>query len=196
MKAITKFSQLDVKKRYSYADYLTWKFQERVELVKGWLHKMSPAPNLGHQTVSVRLLHPLLNYFDNKKCNVFAAPFDVRLLDKRKQTADNKVFTVVQPDICVICDDNKLDDRGCIGAPDWIIEIISPGNTQREMRVKYDLYEENGVKEYWIVHPVDNNIAVFQLKKGKYQFKRFYNKGEKVPCDLFRGLKIDTNKVF
>ncbi len=196
MKPITKFSQLDITKRYTYADYLTWKFQERVELVKGWLYKMSPAPNLGHQTASVRLLHPLLNFFEGKKCNVFAAPFDVRLMDKRKQKDDHKVHTVVQPDICVICDDSKLDERGCIGAPDWIIEIVSPGNTKREMQIKYDLYEEKGVREYWIVHPGDGTIAVFQLKDAKYQFKKFYVKGDKAPCDLFRGLKIDTARIF
>jgi Uma2 family endonuclease len=196
MKAITKFSQLDPTKRYTYADYLTWKFQERVELIKGWLYKMTPAPNMGHQAVSVRLLRPMLNYFESKKCNVFTAPFDVRLLDKRKQKNDNKVYTVVQPDICVVCDDAKLDERGCIGAPDWIIEILSPGNTKREMQVKYDLYEENGVREYWIVHPGDHTIAVFELKERKYQFKKFYVKGDKVPCGLFRGLKIDTAKVF
>ncbi len=197
MKLITKLSQLDLNKRYTYADYLTWKFQERVELIKGWLHKMSPAPNLGHQAVSFRLSLQAGKFFEGKKCDVFTAPFDVRLMDKRKQKEDGKVFTVVQPDICVICDADKLDERGCIGAPDWIIEILSPGNTKKEMQLKYDLYEENGVREYWIVHPGDANIAVFQLKEDqKYHFKKYYVKGDKVPCDLFRGLKIDTNKVF
>lgn len=196
MKPITKFSQLDLNKRYTYADYLTWKFQERVELIKGWLYKITPAPNLGHQSVSFKFSLQIGKFFEGKNCNAFTAPFDVRLLDKKQQKNDNKVYTVVQPDICVICDEAKLDERGCIGAPDWIIEIVSPGNTKREMQVKYDLYEENGVREYWIVHPGDQTIAVFQLKAGKYQFKKFYVKGDIVPCDLFRGLKIDSTKVF
>ena len=196
MKSITKLSQLDLNKRFTYADYLTWKFQERVELIKGWLYKMSPAPNRSHQTVSMKVANAIFNYFEQKPCNVYAAPFDVRFFDKQKSKEDNKVYTVVQPDICVICDDDKLDERGCIGSPDWIIEIVSPGNTKKEMQLKFDLYEENGVKEYWIVHPGDTTVTVFQLKENKYQFKKYYVKGDKIPCDLFKGLKINSNLIF
>jgi len=196
MKSITKLSQLDLNKRFTYADYLTWKFQERVELIKGWLYKMSLESNRIHQTVSVKFLYQIFKYFEQKKSKVFAAPFDVRFLDKQKSKDDNKVYTVVQPDICVICDDDKLDERGCIGSPDWIIEIVSPGNTKKEMQLKFDLYEENGVKEYWIVHPGDTTVTVFQLKENKYQFKKYYVKGDKIPCDLFKGLKINSNLIF
>ena len=165
---ITDINQLDFNKTYSYADYLTWKFQERLELIKGKILAMSPAPNRIHQTISIKLSIKLGNTFNNKPCNLFAAPFDVRLLDKKKSTNDQDIFTVVQPDLCVICDENKLDERGCIGSPDLVIEILSPGNSKKEMKYKYDLYEETGVLEYWIVNPENKSVQIYQLKEEKY----------------------------
>ena len=99
---------------------------------------------------------------------MYAAPFDVRLINFKESTADNQIVTVVQPDLCVICDTSKLDDKGCVGAPDLIIEILSPGNSKKEMDIKFDLYEENGVKEYWIVNPMDEAIYIYFLEKNKY----------------------------
>src|SRR5690606_35127113 len=101
---ITDINQLDPSKRYTYADYLTWQFQERVELIKGWLYKMSPAPARKHQDVSIRMSSKIFNFLEGKKCRVYSAPFDVRLLNKEQSTVDNEIYSVVQPDICVVCD--------------------------------------------------------------------------------------------
>lgn len=193
---ITSLDQLDLSKRYSYADYFLWKFRERVELFRGFIHKMSPAPSSRHQIVCGNLFLQYGNFFFNKTCKVFAAPFDVRLPDSRKQEGDEQVFTVVQPDICVICNSEKIDDRGCIGAPDLVIEILSPGNTQNEMGIKFDLYEESGVKEYWLVEPQERVIIVYVLKGGKYvRHKPFTEEGE-IRCTLFPALKFKVGEIF
>lgn len=112
---------------------------------------MSPAPNRIHQKVSGELFGRFYNYFEKHKCQLFHAPFDVRLPDSKKTTEDKSIFTVIQLDLCIICDESKLDDRCGIGAPDLIVEILSPGNTTREMKNKFRLYEEAGVLEYWLV---------------------------------------------
>src|SRR5690606_38432683 len=123
---------------YTYADYLLWRIEERLELIKGKVFKMTPAPNLRHQQVSGRFYVSLQNLFQAGPCQVFYAPFDVRLYDRKKYVkADKDIYTVVQPDLCVICDESKLDERGCLGAPDLVIEILSPGNSRREMKQKF-----------------------------------------------------------
>jgi Uma2 family endonuclease len=130
---ITSFSQLDPQLKYTYADYLLWQFQDRVELIKGYIRQMT-APSVRHQRISGRIYGSLWAFLKNKRCDVFAAPFDVRLpLPIHLQKGD-KIDTVVQPDICIICDRSKLDDKGCIGAPELIVEILSPGNSRKEMR--------------------------------------------------------------
>ena len=133
---ITDISQLDPSKRYSYADYLTWQFKERVELFKGWLAKLA-APSTFHQMISGELHRQLANHFRKSGCRVFSAPFDVRLPDNLKSTEDKTIYSVVQPDLCVICDDAKIDAKGCLGAPDWILEILSPGNNKAEIQSKF-----------------------------------------------------------
>lgn len=132
-----KFQDLDWRRSYTYADYLTWTFEETVELIRGKLFRMSPAPNLTHQRISTQLLTKILHYFENRPCEVFHAPFDVRLpLLPDQRLRNDQIGTVVQPDICVICDPAKLDARGCLGARDWIIEIISPGTAKKDVRDK------------------------------------------------------------
>jgi len=146
---------------YTYTDYLQWNFEERLELIRGRIFKMSPAPNTTHQKISFRLsiiLSPCLK----KNCQVFIARFDVSLPVKNRKK-DYEVNTVVQPYLCVLCDESKLDERGCCGAPDLMVEILSPGNTRKEMRIKPKLYEESGVKEYWIISQVKENVMVFVL---------------------------------
>jgi Uma2 family endonuclease len=194
MATINKISQLDLNKKYTYADYLNWRFTERVELIKGWIHQMSPAPNVSHQKVSMKLGTLLSTYLKNNKCNVFAAPFDVRLF--KKSSADTRVTTVVQPDLCIICDENKLDDRGCVGAPDLIIEIVSPGNSKRELKTKFDLYEENNVLEYWVVHPTEKSIQQFVLTKNKFQLVHTFFEEDKMECKIFKGLVIKVKNIF
>ena len=193
---ITDINQLDLTKQYTYADYLTWQFTDRVELIKGWIKKMSPAPNVIHQKISFNLSVEIGIFFKANHCKVFAAPFDVRLINKRRSTDNSQIITVIQPDLCIICDDNKLDENGCIGAPDWIIEILSPGNTKKETQEKFSLYEENLVKEYWIVQPGDQNILVFDLIKEKYQLRKIYTNEDSVPSGIFPELSINFAEVF
>jgi len=197
MLKITQLSQLDLTKTYSYADYLTWQFDEAVELIKGKIMLMSPAPNVKHQGISMNLSSLLHSYFHHKKCRVYAAPFDVRLYDRKKSILANKeIHTVVQPDLCVICDTDKLDEQGCNGAPDWIIEILSKGNSKREMQIKYALYAESGVSEYWLVYPYEQAIYQFVLDDdGHYQLKAMYANGIATP-HLFPELSIDLSEVF
>ncbi len=196
MKPITKLSQLDLTKRYSYADYLTWQFQERVELIRGWIQKMSPAPGLNHQQIAWDLTYYFSTYFRKSSCRPFFAPFDVRLINTKKSKNDEQVYSVIQPDICVICDEKKLDERGCIGAPDLIVEIVSPGNSKREMKTKYELYEENGVREYWIANPLEKNIMLYVLKAKKYHLKKIFFDDDTIESVLFKGLTIELKEIF
>ncbi|MGB0522906.1 MAG: Uma2 family endonuclease [Flammeovirgaceae bacterium] len=189
-----KLSDLDITKTYSYADYLTWQFQERVELIKGKLFKMSPAPSRQHQKISRNLATAIGVYFEDKPCEYYAAPFDVRLATKDER--DNEILTVVQPDLCVICDSNKLDDKGCLGAPDWIIEILSPGNSKKELKNKYKIYEESGVKEYWLVHPSESTVFIYVLKNGEFVGLQPVTEDEIVSPTLFHSLTIDLHKIF
>ncbi|MDX1940173.1 MAG: Uma2 family endonuclease [Saprospiraceae bacterium] len=194
---ITNVHQLSSDKVYSYADYLTWKFEERVELIKGKLFRMSPAPTRRHQRISFQITSQISPYFEENPCQVYYAPFDVRLFDSKKsKKADKEIYSVVQPDISVICDLEKLDDRGCLGAPDWIIEIISPGNSKKELDDKYHLYEANGVREYWIVHPNDQTIVAFELQDDKYHLRRIYSSEENAPVGIFKDLELNLQEVF
>lgn len=181
---------------YTYADYLTWKFEEQVELIRGRIFKMSPAPAPRHQQISIKLASRIFNFLERKNCHVFAAPFDVRLPVKNKKK-DNEITTVVQPDICVICDKNKIDGRGCIGAPDLVIEILSPGNTEKEVKLKFELYEEAGVKEYWVVYPAEENIAVFIINNdGVYDGAKIYAGKDRIKSNAVTGLVIKLNDIF
>jgi len=193
---IKKIDELDFTKQYTYADYLTWRFDERVELIRGWISRMSPAPLVNHQRVLMSLSNQIYSYLKEKSCEVFVAPFDVRLTNKRKSVPNKSITSVVQPDISVICDPEKLDTKGCIGAPDWIIEILSPGNTRKEMKEKFSLYEENGVREYWIVDPVHLMIQVFDLKNDKYAWRSNYVKEDLIPVGIFEAFAIDTDTLF
>lgn len=198
MAKITELSQLDMNGTYSYADYLTWQLEESVELIKGKIMAMSPAPNVKHQRIALKLLRPIDNYFLRKSCEVFIAPFDVKLYDRRKSLLKNgEAFSVVQPDLCVICDKDKLTEQGCDGAPDWIIEVLSPGNSRKEVRLKYDLYQESGVGEYWLVFPYEQIVQQFVLDDhGKYQLRALYPGNEIAIPHLFPDLQIDLNDVF
>ncbi|WP_315013743.1 Uma2 family endonuclease [Capnocytophaga leadbetteri] len=190
---ITNINQLDpLYGVYSYADYLLWKFKERVELFKGKLFKMS-APSAIHQEISMRLAGELYQFFKGKDCKVFHAPFDVRLLKESQE--DKNIYTVVQPDICVVCDPEKIDKRGCEGAPDLVIEILSPGNSKKEMKYKYALYEEAKVPEYWIIDPDHQNVLVYVLEDGKYLNPMNIVEGN-ITSQKFSTLKIHTDDIF
>ncbi|MCW3805405.1 Uma2 family endonuclease [Plebeiibacterium marinum] len=191
---ITSLSQLDLNKKYSYAEYLTWQFQEHLELIRGRIFRMTPAPTRRHQKASFKLSLQIGNYLNNRSCEVYTAPFDVRF---PKEGGDDNTYTVVQPDICVICDKSKLDDRGCVGAPDFIIEILSPTTGAKDATIKFDLYEEQGVREYWMVYPGEHLLDVFLLDdKGKYQFVKKYTQDDKVKVNVFEDLYVDMSEVF
>ncbi len=197
-KLITDISQLDMNKQYTYADYLTWRFSQRVELIKGWIHKMSPAPKSIHQRVSGNVFGLIWVYLrNNKSCQMYDAPFDVRLTKNKGK--NDEINTVVQPDICVICDLEKIDEQGCLGAPDFIVEILSPSTSKKDYNEKYYLYEENGVQEYWIVNPDARSIEVFVLKEGKYYSEGVYTvlDGDKeVQVTIFPDLKLPLDEIF
>lgn len=199
MMKITQLSQLDLSASYSYADYLTWHFTDTVELIKGKIQLMSPAPNVKHQKLSIILSSRLFNYFEGKACQVFSAPFDVRLYDRKKSLLANKdITTVVQPDICVICDSGKLDEQGCNGAPDWIIEILSKGTAKKDIKTKHALYAESGVKEYWLVYPYEEVIQQFVLQGDEtaYQLINSYADDDKAMSYVFPDLAIDLATLF
>lgn len=192
-----KSLDIDASKRYTYADYLTWIDERRRELIDGFIYLMS-APKRIHARISVKL-NTLIDLFLDKKmggCHVYHAPFDVRL-STNNETADDKIYNVVQPDICVVCDLSKLDDKGCIGAPDLIVEVLSPSTLKKDWNYKFNLYEAAGVREYWIVDPDGKVVYVFLLQPdGEYDDGTVYNVDQKAPVRIFEGLEIDLEKVF
>ncbi|TAH22464.1 MAG: Uma2 family endonuclease [Cytophagales bacterium] len=198
MNYIKDISLLDPNGTYSYTDYLLWQFEEKIELLKGKIFKMSPAPNLKHQRISWQMGLILGVFFKKKPCSVFSAPFDVRLYDSKKsEKASKEIHTVVQPDLCIICDKAKLDEQGCVGAPDLIVEILSKGNTEKEMKIKYELYEESGVLEYWVIYPYEENLLRFVLnEKQKYELKQIYTTNDVVTTPLFPELCVNLEEVF
>ena len=180
--------------KYSYADYLTWTMDEMVELIKGRIFKMNAAPKRIHQKISGFLFYKLFGHLIGKTCEVYEAPFDVRLPVKSKKNED--IFTVVQPDICVICDKRKLDEAGCIGAPDLIVEILSKGNNKKELQNKYEVYEESGVHEYWIIHPDEQTLLIYTLTKGKYVPSKLFTTGDIVSSKIINGFTLNLEDVF
>ena len=188
---------LDLNKRYTYADYLTWADDKMRELIDGFIHLMSPAPKLKHQKISGTIFGNLFKIIENSKgrCDVFSAPFDVRL-PQNGEKADELIYNVVQPDICVVCDKSKLDENGCIGAPDLIVEVISKSSERRDAIEKKALYEKSGVKEYWIVYPHDEIIHVYILQNEKYEYHMVYGVYDKIPVNIFNGNEIKMCDIF
>jgi Uma2 family endonuclease len=189
-----ELADIDLNRLYTYADYYKWTFEERVELIKGKIFKMSPAPGSVHQRVSSVLHVAIGSYLINGRCEVFSAPFDVRI--PRKTKDDKDIITVLQPDICVICDPNKIDERGCVGAPDIVVEILSAGNSRKEMKIKYEVYEEAGVKEYWIVDPIRETVQVHLLKDHTYIPLRTLVPDDTLNSTVLPGFSFSLSKIF
>jgi Uma2 family endonuclease len=189
---IASYGQLDLDKEYTYSDYLTWKFKERVELIRGRIRKMSPAPSWKHQKLSQSVNMEFGRHFKSHPCEVFYAPLDVVLPipSKKKNT------TVVQPDICVLCDLSKLDDHGIVGSPDLIVEILSPGNFKHDLDTKFELYQEASLPEYWIVNPMERNIIIYTLRDGAFSGSKIFTEGENAVSKRFEGLEVSVEKVF
>ncbi len=182
--------------KFTYADYLTWPDDERWEIIDGVAYSMSPAPGTNHQRISRSLSLQIGNFLHGKRCELFVAPFDVRL-SERVGLTDEKLETVVQPDLLVVCDPDKLDEKGCKGAPDLIIEILSPSTGGKDLTIKYDLYERHGVKEYWVVHPAEHTLLVYKLgEEGKFGRPDRYAADAKVAVPLLVDLVVDLSGVF
>ncbi len=184
-------------RHYTYCDYRHWPEDERWELIDGVAWNMSPAPNRWHQKISMEISKSIAVYLEGKACEVYPAPFDVLLPGFGEQDEDD-VSTVVQPDISVICDKEKLTDTGCTGAPDWIIEILSPYTAKKDMDVKFDLYQRHSVREYWIVDPGNKYIHVYLLdEEGKYpEEPEVFVPGDSIQCTVLDGFDIALDQVF
>ncbi len=195
MESVAK--KLDIEKKYSYADYLSWPDDERWEIIDGVPYNMSPAPTINHQRISRRLMYYLEDYLKDKTCEVFDSPVDVRF-PKDKKKNDKEIFNVVQPDIIVVCDKDKIeDDKGCLGAPDIVIEILSPSTASKDIIKKRRLYERNKVKQYWIVDAQEKEIYIYKLQdNSKYGDPEEYIKSDKIKVEGFEGLEIDLSLVF
>lgn len=192
---ITSVSQLDPNATYTYADYLTWRFTEWVELIRGKFRRPMAGPSQFHQVILGNVLSTIRPYLKGQPCRVLTAPFDVRLTTGGAN-GDAQIQTVVQPDLFVVCDRSKLDERGCLGAPDWIIEIVSPGNTSHDTRTKFDLYQESGVTEYWLVFPGLQTVAAYVLVDERYELAAEYATPGRVPSHTLPDLTLEWADIF
>lgn len=183
------------KERYTFADVLAWPDDERAELINGEIFLMAPSPSRGHQGISVELTRQFANYLEGKKCKAYHAPFDVRLFEKEGDAPED-VDTVVEPDLVVICDPSKLDDRGCKGAPDMVVEILSPSTQRHDRLVKLGLYQRAGVREYWIVSPEEQTVQVFLQQDGSLQLHEVYDRQGVAKVNVLDGCFIELSKVF
>ncbi|MBU0700542.1 Uma2 family endonuclease [bacterium] len=182
--------------RFTYGDYLQWPDEERWELIDGEAYDMSPAPLRKHQEISGNIFADFHNYLRDKHCRVYAAPFDVRLPESDKDVSDEEIVTVVQPDIVVVCDGNKLDDKGCKCAPDIVIEILSPHTAKKDVVTKHHLYERHKVNQYWVLDPETKEVVVFKLKNDRYGEPEKYKKEDTIKVDIFEDLEIDLRTIF
>jgi Uma2 family endonuclease len=181
--------------KYRYKDYMNWSEAERWEIIDGVPYSMSPAPSRKHQKISGELFASMHNYLRGKSCEVYSAPFDVRLNINDEE--DEDITNVVQPDISVICDSMKLDDKGCKGSPDLIMEIVSPSTLKRDLKEKFYLYERAGVREYWIVYPEEKTIVLYRLNESlKYGRPEVYSEEDKIKVGIFESLEINLNEIF
>lgn len=183
------------KARYTFADVLTWDENDRIELISGAAF-MQATPSRIHQEISVAIVSQLYNFLEGKRCKVYPTPFGVRLFERDGDSPDD-VDTMVEPDISVVCDKSKLDKLGCKGAPDLIVEILSPSTQRHDRLVKLNLYQRAGVREYWIVNPEDQTVQVMLLDGGGIlQLHEIYGCGDIARVNVLDGCFIDLGKVF
>ncbi|MCI8692757.1 MAG: Uma2 family endonuclease [Lachnospiraceae bacterium] len=181
--------------QYTFADVLSWDESEHIEIINGEAFAMA-APSRMHQKISMELSRQLANYLEGKKCEVYPAPFSVRLFEQDGDAPED-VDTLVEPDISVICDRNKLDQYGCKGAPDMVIEVLSPSSHRHDQLVKLNLYQQAGVREYWIVDPENRIVRVMLLSDaGFLQPHEIYQQGDIARVTVLEGCFIELGKVF
>ena len=179
---------------YTFADALAWEGQERIEIVEGYPYMMAP-PLRVHQKIVSELHRLISNFLHGKPCEVYPAPFAVRPFEAAGDAPEN-VDTLLEPDITVVCDPEKLDKYGCRGAPDMVIEILSPSTRRHDLVVKYQIYQRCGVREYWIVDPDTRTVAVYHLEDGHFNAADVFTQGAVVPVGLWDGFSIDLREVF
>ena len=184
---------LKLEERYTYKDYVTWNDNQYWELIDGVAYQMTP-PTTKHQRISGNIFSDFHIYLRGKTCEVFHQPFGVRL--PLENEPDEFIKDAILPDIVVVCDKKKLDDAGCRGAPDLIVEILSPSTKKRDLKEKRKLYEKAGVKEYWIVDPYNNYIQMYKLENNKYGIADVYTEEDKIRAGIFPDLEIDLSFVF
>jgi len=183
------------KTRYTFADCLSWEENERIEIINGEAVMMAP-PSRIHQEISGALFAQLYNFLDGKKCRVYAAPFAVRLFEQDGETPED-VDTMVEPDLSVVCDSDKLDKHGCRGAPDLVVEILSPSTRRHDRFVKLGLYQRAGVREYWIVDPEYKSIQVFtQDEDGSLKIHEDYGREDVAKVNVLNGCFVELSKIF
>lgn len=179
---------------FTLADALAWDEQDRAELIDGQAVMMAP-PSRVHQEISGELHRQIANYLEGKTCRIYPAPFAVRLFEKSGDSPED-VDTMVEPDLSVICDSDKLDDTGCKGAPDMVIEILSPSTQRHDRLTKYNLYQRAGVGEYWIVDPESQTVQVYVLHDGAYQVVEVYTHEDIAKVNTLEGCFVELSKVF
>ncbi len=179
--------------RHNYGEYLTWPEDRRYELIDGVAYAMAPAPTRSHQRLTFELGRQIADALEGSGCEINIAPFDVRLPDHDE--ADEEVVTVVQPDLVVVCDKGKLDERGCRGAPDWIIEVLSPSTAAHDQILKLALYERHGVKEYWLAHPADRIVTIYWLEDGQYSRPSIHAMEGSLNARCLNAVEIDWEKI-
>ena len=185
---------IKLEERYTYKDYITWNDDTYWELIDGIAYQMAP-PKRKHQDISGVLHYIFYDYLKDKTCKVYHAPFGVRL--PLENEPDEYVKDAVLPDIVIVCDEKKLDDAGCRGAPDFIVEILSPSTSKRDMEDKRDLYERAGVKEYWIIDPYHNNVQVYILMENKtYGKSKVYGAEDKIKVSIFQDMEVELETIF
>lgn len=183
------------KERYTFADCLTWGVDERIEIVDGEAVMMAP-PTTAHQLISGEMFRQLANYLEGKKCRAIPAPFAVRLFEKDGDSPED-VDTMVEPDISIVCDSSRLDKHGCKGAPDMVVEILSPSTQRHDRLVKLGLYQRARVREYWIVNPEDQTVQVMLLDDGGVlQLHEVYDRQSVAKVNVLDGCFIELSKVF
>lgn len=191
---VSRVSDIDFSGTYSYANYLRWQFDERLELIKGKVFEMA-APAPFHQLVSGRISGELYYFLKKQPCRIYPAPFDVRFPDVSKRNKD--VYTVLQPDISIVCDMSKIDKRGCVGPPDIVVEILSQSNNKKDLEYKFAIYEEYGVREYWIVFPDERYFLKYvRNADGVFIADKPYNGDVDFVSDLLPGFRLNMNEVF
>lgn len=182
------------KQSYTFADALEWGEDERVEIINGEVFMMAPPLRI-HQEIIGELFRQISNFLYGKQCKAYVAPFGVRPFEEEGDRPED-IDTMVEPDITVVCDPEKLDKYGCKGAPDFIIEILSPSTRRMDLAVKYHLYQRSGVREYWIVDPDGKTVQAFRLDSGRYNAPDVYTAGAVIPSGIWEDFSIDLTTIF